>query len=168
MSVMQYLLWFMRLEHQEFEEGASNEWKKTCVVIGKVAERTREIVIHAYKWSECPTTDMPSVDVGRAFPTRGIPNTVSPQMVTGVDWCVLAYMITQCEVAKALREAVLEVESRDPPPGEMSFTCPGGTHRSLGLAVLTNAVVYPRALVAPHTPRTIEAAQKYLDTKWDG
>ena len=138
------------------------------MVIGKVAERTREIVIHAYKCSECPTTDMPSVDVGRAFPIRGIPNTVSPQMVTGVDWCVLAYMITQCEVAKALREAVLEVESRDPPPGEMSFKCPGATLRSIGLAVLTNAVVYPRALVAPHTPRTIEAAQKYLDTKWDG
>ena len=67
MSVMQYLLWFMQWDHQEFEEGASNEWKKTCVVIDKVAERTREIVIHAYKCSECPTTDMPSVDVGRVF-----------------------------------------------------------------------------------------------------
>ena len=76
--------------------------------------------------------------------------------VTGMDFRVLQCLIGQSNVAKFIQDVVLKIEAFE--LARVTFTCDGGTHRSVGVCNLLILLVYPNATFRPHTKRTHETA----------
>ena len=78
--------------------------------------------------------------------------------VTGMDFRVLQCLIGQSNVAKFIQDVVLKIEAFE--LARVTFTCDGGTHRSVGVCNLLILLVYPNATFRPHTERTDETARR--------
>ena len=76
--------------------------------------------------------------------------------MTGVDFEVQAVVASQQAAARAIIDAVLEIERWS--LGRFAFLCHGATHRSVACALLLIILVYPRGRVELTTGRTQQAA----------
>ena len=72
--------------------------------------------------------------------------------ITGIDFIVQAYLLTQLATVQVLRKALHRIELRG--ATSISFACDQGTHRSVGCAVLLATLFFPKAEIHFCTPRT--------------
>ena len=106
----------------------------------------REVVIHARSCDWEP--DMPWIDLEPC----DLAGARREKRLTGFDVPCLISLMRSPDIVRVLVAAAHEVEKED--ASDFCFRCRGGTHRSVGCAVLLLLLVYPGARVAPHTPRT--------------
>ena len=112
------------------------------------ATRLRPVTLHAYREADLPRDE--TVFDCTACDARSSNYNMSD--VTGLDFQVLQCLIGQSTIAQLVHDAVLRIETFD--LRRVSFTCHGGTHRSVGVCYLVNLLAYPDATVHPHTRRT--------------
>ena len=118
------------------------------------ATSLREITVHAYNADTIPT--MPWQDL-ELRDLRGVPLMEDRhRRTTGFDTEVLCELLQWPDTARVLADAAVDIVARGLPA--YAFRCQGGTHRSVGCAVLLVLLAFPRAVLCPHTNNTIAAA----------
>ena len=98
----------------------------------------------------------------RGVDARAQPRFYDMGRVTGVDFRVQGNILMQQIFVDVLREAVLAIVCDD--LHEFAFVCSFGRHRSVGSAVLSNVIAFPRARLAlpSNVPAQIAAIEAGL------
>ena len=131
------------------------------MVIAPMGEVERWLVIHAYASDRLPPT-MPHVDVGVGEFRANVHSWYYHMRdVTGCSVRVQATMVAQANVARAVREAVICIETDN--LSEFAFVCDGGMHRSTSCVLLLAMLAYYGAGVCFHTPRTATDLRATID-----
>ena len=113
------------------------------------------INLHAYPALLLPA-GMPHMEVSREpFDLDCFSRDYSLRDVTGLDPRVVAHVSNQANAAKAVREAVIMVETDH--YADFAFVCHGGTHRSGACVMLCAVLAYPHGEIRMHTSRTARA-----------
>ena len=162
-DLVSYVRWFCGYKALTLTGEADDEWDRSAHDIRRLAKRQRDVTFHAGPLRSCPG-DMIRVDVAKTFKTSGTPPGVNPRDVTGLDFRCLAFMLSQPEVARAVRAIVTVVEVGGETTREVAVLCEHGKHRSVAVAMIMIALVYPQARLALHNERALVDARTYLDS----
>ena len=167
-SVLPYINWFLTRYEQSLDAPTQAEWMQTENAWLNLQNQReawnagagrRSLIIHAYRSASPLPRDMHYIDVDSGFHCTAFGAGDLSQM-TGIDFRVLAKLLTQQPIAMALKLAFYMIEMQQ--LSELAFLCGGGTHRSVGCAVLTVLLFYPNARLMFHTSRTRSDAAELL------
>ena len=153
-----YVLWFMHRYGLQLEPGARACWERLSCKLSTVC-RGRELLLYAFRQDAVPDGFQDasmSVDVDRMGVSAYARSWYALEDVTGLDFEVLAVILTQVRTACALLAACQAIEAHD--RYEFAFVCHGATHRSVACCVLLAAIIYSDATVVLTTARTKAAA----------
>ena len=153
-----FVLWFMHRYGLQLEPGAQACWECLSCKLSTVC-RGRELLLYAFRQDAVPDSFQDasmSVDVHRMGVSAYARSWYALEDVTGLDFEVLAVILTQARTACALLDACQAIEAHD--RYEFAFVCHGATHRSVGCCVLLAAIIYSDAIVVLTTARTRAAA----------
>ena len=142
----------------QLEPGARACWERLSCKLSTVCRR-RELLLYAFRQDAVPDGFQDasmSVDVHRMGVSAYARSWYALEDVTGLDFEVLAVILTQVRTACALLAACQAIEAHD--RYEFAFVCHGATHRSVGCCVLLAAIIYSDAIVVLTTARTRAAA----------
>ena len=152
-----YALWFLDRYELRFETGVRECWENISERLPRV-ETGRSLRLYAFAQNQLPR-GMPSIDVHERGLDARADGLHRRRVVIGLDFKVQAVMLTQCDTACALLDAVKAIE--DCELLEFAFQCRSGTHRSVACCVLLAAIVYPEAQIWVTTDRTWRAAAEH-------
>ena len=155
-DILDHINWYMETFRLNLPFQASQRYiDLQRRVDGSTVERALNIYVRVRDSNFSP--DEVVIDVHSMGVDGHNPQLYDKGKVTGVDFCVQAYLLTQVPTADALFHACREVERKD--LKEITFACLGATHRSCGCAVLLSILVYPNASIILTTPRTNRSAR---------
>ena len=166
-SVPTYINWFLMRYEQSVDAPTQAEWLQTENAwldiqnqreAWNVGAGRRVLIVHAYHTAS-PLRHMHYIDVDAGFYGTAIGAGDLSEM-TGIDFQVLANLLTQQPIAIALKLAFYMIEVQE--LSELAFLCGDGTHRSVGCAVLTVLLFYPNARLMFHTSRARSDAAELL------
>ena len=123
---------YLRWVEKDLSPTVKEQWAITSWVI-RYASRCRSIELHTYRQMDVPDhryTDT-IIDCNNCDARS---NDYHMSDVTGMDFRVLQCLIGQSNVAKFIQDVVLKIEAFE--LTRVTFTCDGGTHRSVGVCNL--------------------------------
>ena len=162
-SVVQTISWLVAKYNHNLSEEALTAWHRTSFISQRMIATTptcATIEIYVYKQSEVPSylqkdcivLESRDFSFGKLFAADGR-GPYEMDQVTGVRGCVQAVLVTQVAVAKALEEAIIQIETQTGKARKVIIACRGATHRSVGVACLLVWLFYAHALIFPFTRR---------------
>ena len=129
-------------------------------VLDRVRDNLRTGPLNVHAWNGSWTPNMAHINLeDRGLDGQG----VRDPRATGFSVGVLVNLLRCPGTIQVIQDAVILIEGSRPMLDAFAFQCPGGTHRSVGCAVLLVLMVYTDGRVIPHTPRTQKAAR---DAGW--
>ena len=167
-SVPTYINWFLMRYEQSVDAPTQAEWLQTENAWLDIQNQReawnagagrRALIVHAYHTASHRPRHMHYIDVDAGFYGTAIGAGDLSEM-TGIDFQVLANLLTQQPIAIALKLAFYMIEVQE--LSELAFLCGDGTHRSVGCAVLTVLLFYRNARLMFHTSRTRSDAAELL------
>ena len=127
-----YVLWFMHRYGMQLEPGAQACWERLSCKLAPVCRR-RELLLYAFRQDAVPDgfqDSSMSVDVHRMGFDARARSRYNLADVTGLDFEVMAVILTQARTACALLAVCEAIEAHD--RYEFAFVCHCATHRSVG------------------------------------
>ena len=84
---------------------------------------------------------------------------------TGLDWCVLKFVVGHRAFPAKLRDIITDVEAFS--LDTITIVCPGARHRSVATAFALMLLAYPRALFVPYNEVVLPVArERLLEVPW--
>ena len=158
-DVLRYLEWFEIGDCSLLR----SEWERTAWLIRNV-NREKVLEIHVLKKENAVRE---SATLGRIFDCDELDarGPYSMNSTTGLDWCVLKFVVGHRAFPAKLRDIITDVEAFS--LDTITIVCPGARHRSVATAFALMLLAYPRALFVPYNEVVLPVArERLLEVPW--